>query len=326
MSRQLRLDTSNLGESQRYSFLPTPLEMHGPGAQLRSPAPAPNVQLAEQPAGPEQAPVPFDEKSQQYQQAMSAYGYPSGPSIAQHPANYAPYADEMPQQVYSNPSYPLPPPSPGPLPPKANPAMSDQPSSPPTMMIAPDANPLHSPPLPQFPPPVASGPPTTPAGVDVMAYHRPGQISHPDQEIRGGTWRTSLCGCSDIGACCLGLVCPCILYGKTQHRLSRKSRGEDPTNMLGYGVCNGSCTAMALLCGCHWLLATIQHTRTRKAYGIEGGIASDCIRATCCTCCALIQDETEIKKREEARGRAVQATGAAFVSPYLAPVQMSYGK
>lgn len=48
----------------------------------------------------------------------------------------------------------------------------------------------------------------------------------------------------------MGLLCPCILYGKTQHRLSLKSRKEDPTNMLGYETCNGSCTAMALLCGC----------------------------------------------------------------------------
>lgn len=73
------------------------------------------------------------------------------------------------------------------------------------------------------------------------------------------------------------------------------------------------------------LMATIQHRRTRKAYGIRGDIASDCVRATCCTCCTLIQDEKEIKKREEERANAARATGATLVSPYLAPPQMAYG-
>ena len=72
-------------------------------------------------------------------------------------------------------------------------------------------------------------------------------------------------------------------------------------------------------------MATIQHTRTRKAYGIQGEIMSDCVRATCCTCCTLIQDESEIRKREEDRAKATQATGAAFISPYSAPLPMTYG-
>lgn len=71
-------------------------------------------------------------------------------------------------------------------------------------------------------------------------------------------------------------------------------------------------------------MATIQHTRTRKAYGIQGDGGSDCIRATCCTCCTLIQDETEIKKREEDRARVAAAQGATLASPYIPPAQMSY--
>lgn len=73
------------------------------------------------------------------------------------------------------------------------------------------------------------------------------------------------------------------------------------------------------------LLATIQHTRTRKAYGIEGDVCSDCVRATCCTCCTLIQDEKEIQKREERRGRAARERGATLLSPYAAPGPMCYG-
>ena len=95
------------------------------------------------------------------------------------------------------------------------------------------------------PPPIA----------DLSMFHQPGQIMHTNQEVQGGTWTHGLCDCSNIGTCCLGIICPCILYGKTQHRLSMKSRKEDPTNMLGYDTCNGSCTAMALLCGCQCKLS-----------------------------------------------------------------------
>ncbi|KAJ5997770.1 hypothetical protein N7522_009430 [Penicillium canescens] len=222
---------------------------------------------------------------------------------------------------YANPPSSPPPHSPGPLPLKVNP---DAPTRSDTMIVVPDANPLQSPKLPSFPPPTRAA--TTHAPVeDLSDYHQPGQIMHPNQEVRGGGWSNELCEFSNFGICCLGLICPCILYGRTQHRLTMKSRKEDPTNMLAYETCNGSCTGMGLLCGCQWLLATIQHTRTRKAYGIQGDIASDCVRATCCTCCTLIQDEKEILKREGHRARAARERGATLMSPYTAPGPMTYG-
>lgn len=72
------------------------------------------------------------------------------------------------------------------------------------------------------------------------------------------------------------------------------------------------------------LLATIQHTRTRRAYGIDGGIGSDCLRGTCCLCCTLIQDEKEIQKREQMRNQAAAERGTVLMSPYTSPGQMTY--
>ncbi|RAH77004.1 DUF614 domain protein [Aspergillus japonicus CBS 114.51] len=337
MNRQLHLDTSNLenldGGNQRYSFLATPLEMHAPGGVIRqtalSTSPPSNLP-AEQRNVLEQTQIPLNEKTQHLNDDVSPYVYPGGPNIQHHPANYAPFADEAPQPakaeaVVPDYSYAHPPQSPGPLPVKVNPETSGQVLESHSTAVAPDTNPLNTTPLPQFPPPVASNTSVTPPAHEIMAYHRPGQILHPNQAIQGGSWKTSLCGCTNIGSCFLGLFCPCISYGKTQHRLQTMSRGDDPTNMLAYNVCNGSCTVMALFCGCQWLLAAIQHRRVRKAYKIEGDFISDCIRATCCTCCTLIQDEVEIIKREEERERLARVSGAALVSPYLAPVQMSYG-
>lgn len=147
---------------------------------------------------------------------------------------------------YTNPPSSPPPRSPGPLPLKVNP---DAPTRSDIMIVAPDANPLQSPQLPSFPPPTRAA--TTHAPVeDLGEYHQPGQIMHPNQEVRGGGWSNGLCEFSNFGIYCLGLICPCILYGRTQHRLTMKSRKEDPTNMLAYETCNGSCTGMGLLCGC----------------------------------------------------------------------------
>lgn len=287
------------------------------------PPPAPVQQQQEQIQTHQYIP---SEKERNLQEVGIIPTYSRYPPPEQHPAFQAPLANppeqqqplHIPQYVYNPP-----PGSPGPLPLK----MHEAPKRSDTLSIEPDANPLQSPKTSYLPPPATPALKSSqdhPVG-DLSAFHNPGQIMHPNQEVRGGTWTHGLCECSNIGTCCLGAICPCILYGKTQHRLKMKSRKEDPTNMLGYETCNGSCTAMSLFCGCQWLLATIQHTRTRKAYGIEGDVCSDCVRATCCTCCTLIQDEKEIQKREERRGRAARERGATLLSPYTAPGPMSYG-
>ncbi|KAI2732524.1 hypothetical protein CBS147332_1663 [Penicillium roqueforti] len=272
---------------------------------------------------PQYANIP---ERQQNSTPMSPHSYASHPYATQsyHIPNQ--HRDiEIPSQQYASytetPSSP-PPNSPGPLPLKVNPEGPPRSESVP---IVPDENPLQSPISPYFPPITRPKTSHAPQPDDLSSYHQPGQTTHPNQEIKGGGWSNGLCEFSNFGICCLGLLCPCILYGRTQHRLSMKSRKEDPTNMLGYETCNGSCTAMGLLCGCQWLLATVQHTRTRKAYGIQGSIASDCVRATCCTCCTLMQDEKEIQKREEYRSRAARERGTTLLSPYTTPGPMSYG-
>jgi hypothetical protein len=184
----------------------------------------------------------------QHSTAMSTQPYAtyshaqSYPTIPDQQRNLS--ISPQPYTTYTSPPI-SPPNSPGPLPLKV---ISDGPTHTDTMTIAPDANPLQSPKLPYFPPPARTA--TTSPPEDLSAYHHPGQTVHPNQEVTGGGWTNGLCEFSNFGICCLGLFCPCILYGRTQHRLSMKSRKEDPTNMLGYESCNGSCTGMGLLCGC----------------------------------------------------------------------------
>ncbi|KAH8705302.1 PLAC8 family-domain-containing protein [Talaromyces proteolyticus] len=332
MSRQLSLDTSQ--RQQVYSFIETPIELNPHRQQLlqaeitdataaRPVAPAtPQPGVTRQSTATNVATQEL-EQARQIHQASNLNSH--GPSI--HPALSAPYVEESPASVTMDPAltapqhpptpYRSPPSSPGPLPVKEHPRPSPIPFSP----ITPDMNPLQSPLSPSFHTTRQDAQPSN----ESYSTHLPGQIAHPSQMSKGGGWSTGLCECSsDIGTCCLGFTCPCILYGRTQYRLLRKSRGEDPTNLLGYESCNGSCTAIALLCGCQWILATIQHTRTRRAYEIEGSICSDCVRATCCPCCTCIRNEREIKKREESRAYSAQVHGSNFVVPYIPPGQMQY--
>lgn len=151
--------------------------------------------------------------------------------------------------------------------------------------------------------------------------HFPGQTVHANQHIKGGTWKYGLCDCGDMSVCCTGVWCPCIVYGKTQYRLSQRSERKDPSDMIGYSTFNGSCAAFAVLCGCNLVLAAIQHSRLRNTYDIPGSIGTDFVRACCCCCCTLSQDEKEIKYRET-RVRKPSVTTATV--QYRSPDHMDF--
>jgi Cys-rich protein (TIGR01571 family) len=143
-----------------------------------------------------------------------------------------------------------------------------------------------------------------PNGLD-FALHQPGQISHPNMEsVSSKDWSNSLCSCGpDPSTCLTGLFCPCVIYGRTSYRLSQKSSKNDPTDMLGHSTTNGSCMLMSLSCGLWWLFPMLQRTRIRHMYKLGGNMGSDLLRGCCCCCCVAVQNEREVKVREEANRR-----------------------
>jgi Cys-rich protein (TIGR01571 family) len=150
------------------------------------------------------------------------------------------------------------------------------------------------------------------------------------QPERGGTWHTSLFSCASPSICLTSLFCPCVSYGRTQYRLSRRSAKSDPTNFLGFNpCCNPSCVAFGVLCGVNAILAAVQKTRVRKTYGMEqeqgaGGVLDDLWKGVCCCCCSVAQDEKEMKWREEEARRITGASGSGKDQGYVPVGGMSF--
>ena len=188
--------------------------------------------------------------------------------------------------------------------------------------VGPDVNPLspHSPTSATSPSYTTNMQTFPPPAID-MSFP-PSATFGPGQSSRGGTWHHGLGSCAEPTTCLSSLFCPCVVYGRTQYRLSLKSAKKDTTNMLGYSSINGSCLTWSVLCGVNILLTAIQHTRVRKAYEMDsmaGNVASDCVKSICCCCCVIAQDEKEMKVREE-KGRKTERRES-----YKSPEGMTFG-
>lgn len=62
------------------------------------------------------------------------------------------------------------------------------------------------------------------------------------------------------------------------------------------------------------LLASIQRTRIRKLYKLDGSFGSDCLKSFCCCCCVIMQDEREVRDREELIRRHAGPASAAYTT------------
>lgn len=332
------LQTNNI-DSNRYSFMDTPVEMQRstfqPYHQFSSPT---NSVIDESPISPVSPTRGLPAYQQGPQGAMTS-PIPDQKAQAQspqemHPAYFAPYTEDQPlQQQVQQPALIAPRREEAPVQQAQRaqqPQVNAEPQSPGPIPIKTQETPPHfaAPPTSNSPPTQSSTTvpetkreiynPDSLSGPNVGSEtHRPGQVSHPNAAI-DPHWKTGLCEPDTV--CCMGIICPCMVYGKTMYRLSRRTQKQDPTDMLGYESCNGSCALMFFGCGFQSLLAAIQRTRVRKLYHLEGSFGTDCLKSCCCCCCVIMQDEREVRDREELiRRQAGPATGA-----YVAPVGMTY--
>ncbi|RSM18875.1 hypothetical protein BHE90_004338 [Fusarium euwallaceae] len=111
--------------------------------------------------------------------------------------------------------------------------------------------------------------------------------------VQNQEWQSNLCNCSPCDSCLLGTFCPCILLGKTADRM------RDPT-MQTADTCNSDClifTAINCVTGCGWIYSMMKRGEIRDRFGIQGSGMGDCCVSYWCLCCALIQQDNEVKAR-----------------------------
>jgi len=69
-----------------------------------------------------------------------------------------------------------------------------------------------------------------------------------------------------------------------------------------------------------------QRSRIRENYKLEGSLPGDCARAYCCIACTLVQDDREVRDREDERRRyAGPGSGVVGDAGYRRQGGMVYG-
>ncbi|KAK5628349.1 hypothetical protein RRF57_004064 [Xylaria bambusicola] len=145
-----------------------------------------------------------------------------------------------------------------------------------------------------------------------------------------GEWQNGICSCGPCGSCLLAWCLPCILLGRTSERI------RDPSMETADSL-NSDCLIHGVLTcftGCGWMYvsyllpppisshhhlriyetlksnaltdlidsyAMIKRGEIRERYGIKGSGYGDCCVSFWCSCCALIQQDNEVKIREKGR-------------------------
>ncbi|KAI3337741.1 PLAC8 family-domain-containing protein [Ustulina deusta] len=135
-----------------------------------------------------------------------------------------------------------------------------------------------------------------------QAYAQPPPmaVNHQSQghlEKGEGEWQTGICSCGPCSSCLLAWCLPCILLGQTSERI------RDPS-MQSADMLNSDCllhAGISCLTGCGWIYAMVKRTEIRERYGIQGSGCNDCCVSFWCSCCALIQQDNEVKIRQRAQ-------------------------
>jgi Cys-rich protein (TIGR01571 family) len=101
-------------------------------------------------------------------------------------------------------------------------------------------------------------------------------------------WSKSLFSCFDnIGICCVGSFCPCVLYGVIKSNRNESGCGTACLHCFLY-----SCMASCALQSC---LSCSQRQELRREYNIRGDSCEDFCIHCCCTPCAMTQEWNEIE-------------------------------
>ncbi|KAF9587679.1 hypothetical protein IFM89_004511 [Coptis chinensis] len=134
---------------------------------------------------------------------------------------------------------------------------------------------------------------------DTSSSSPPPPLSHDDE------WTSGICACcDDMHSCCLGLTCPCFLFGKNAEFLgSGTLAGSCITHFILWGIVNAICCMLTdgtLCClpGCFVACYACGYRRTlRSKYDLPEVPCGDLTTHLFCHMCAICQEYREIRER-----------------------------
>ncbi|KAF5747717.1 hypothetical protein HS088_TW05G00444 [Tripterygium wilfordii] len=118
-------------------------------------------------------------------------------------------------------------------------------------------------------------------------------------------WSSGICACcDDMQSCCVGLFCPCFLFGKNAEFLGSGTLiGSCTTHCILWAIVNTVCCMMTDgillgLPGCFVACYACGYRRALRAkYNLEEAPCGDFITHFCCHLCAICQEYREIRER-----------------------------
>lgn len=123
-------------------------------------------------------------------------------------------------------------------------------------------------------------------------------------------WTSGICACcDDMHSCCIGLICPCFLFGKNAEFLgSGTLAGSCMTHFVLWGLVNALCCLLSDgtllgLPGCLVACYACGYRRTlRSKYDLPEAPCGDLATHIFCHLCAICQEHREIRERSGKAG------------------------
>uniref|UniRef100_A0A5B7BMA3 Protein PLANT CADMIUM RESISTANCE 10 n=1 Tax=Davidia involucrata TaxID=16924 RepID=A0A5B7BMA3_DAVIN len=123
-------------------------------------------------------------------------------------------------------------------------------------------------------------------------------------------WSSGICACcDDMQSCCIGLVCPCFLFGKNAEFLgSGTLMGSCTTHFILWALVNTVCCLLTdgVLLGLPGCFVTCYACGYRRAlrskYDLPEAPCGDFVTHFFCHLCAICQEYREISERSGSSG------------------------
>lgn len=126
-----------------------------------------------------------------------------------------------------------------------------------------------------------------------------------DDDEQSPQWASGICACcDDMQSCCIGLMCPCYLFGKNAEFLgSGTLAGSCVTHFILWGFFNSLCCLLSDgtllgLPGCLVACYACGYRKTlRSKYDLPEAPCGDLATHLFCHLCAICQEYREIRDR-----------------------------